>query len=275
MILTSISAYVAPSVTSGQTESPLRLQFRMVEKLINTSSGAVQIDQSNIREAIFLREEAERNYEQAQEAELANDEQRAMELLDKAAANMFTAIRLTRSDKHLLKQRTDLAKRSRGVDALLAAYERVSREKNELEKFADVKRQVDEYRSQAAILDEEDQPEGALVMMTQAYKVLKNALEELRGGETLIRSLTFSSEAAEYEYEIDRNNTHMMLMNVLAEDQKINPTIEKFLIDARALRSEAEAAALRKDYTAAIEELGASTRQLIRAIRMSGIYIPG
>ena len=253
----------------------MSLQFKMVEKLINTSSGAVQIDQSNISEAIFLREEAQRNYEQAREAQRVNDDQRALDLLDDAAAKMFRAVRLATADKRILKQRIDLEKRSKGVEALLAAYERVSREKNEVENFARVKRQVEEYRSQAAILEEEDQPEGALVMMSQAYNVLKGALEELRGGETLVRSLTFGSKAEEYVYELDRNNTHMILMNVLVKDQKPNATIERFLNDARSLRLEAEATAVKKDYSAAIQELDKSTRQLIRAIRMSGIYIPG
>ena len=267
--------FMAPIPSSAQTESHLSLQFKMVEKLINTSSGAVQIDQSNVSEAILLRDEAERNYEQAREAQRVNDDQRALELLDDAAAKMFRAIRLATANNRILKQRMDLEKRSRGVEALLAAYERVSREKNDVENFERVQRQIEEYRSQAAILDEEDQPEGALVMMSQAYKVLKNALEELRGGETLVRSLTFSSKAEEYAYELDRNNTHLILMNVLAEDQKPNATIEKFLNDARLLRLEAEADAVKNDYAAAIEELGRSTRQLIRAIRMSGIYIPG
>jgi hypothetical protein len=275
LILISILTVMAPIASSAQTESHLSLQFKMVEKLIKTSSGAVQIDQSNISEAILLRNEAERNYEQAREAQRVNDDQRALELLDDAAAKMFRAIRLATSDKRILKQRVDLEKRSRGVEALLAAYERVSREKNELENFTRVKRQVEEYRSQAAILDEEDQPEGALVMMSQAYRVLKSALEELRGGETLVRSLTFSSKAEEYAYELDRNNTHMMLMSVLAEDKKPSATVEKFLNDARSLRLEAEADAAKNDYAAAIDKLGTSTRALIRAIRMSGIYIPG
>ena len=50
----------------------------------------------------------------------------------------------------------------------------------------------------------------------------------MRSGDTLVRSLNFASKEEEYRYEIDRNDTHQMLIKVLVE---ISQKIEKKLAD--------------------------------------------
>ena len=52
-------------------------------------------------------------------------------------------------------------------------------------------------------------------------------------------------------------------------------TAETFINKAVALREDAESAAGQKKYEEAIELLEESTKELIRAIRSAGVYIPG
>ena len=116
-------------------------------------------------------------------------------------------------------------------------------------------------------------------MLDGTYEAVKTSLESLRGGDTLVRELHFETKEDEYLYELDRNDTHQMLVQVLfAEKMESSPmrgTAETFINKAVVLREDAESAAGKKKYEEAIELLEESTKELIRAIRSAGVYIPG
>jgi hypothetical protein len=59
------------------------------------------------------------------------------------------------------------------------------------------------------------------------------------------------------------------------ESSPMRATAEKFIGDAENLRSEAEKEAAGGRFDEAIGLLEQSTKELIRAIRSAGIYIPG
>ncbi|MBF0383741.1 MAG: hypothetical protein HQL69_22210 [Magnetococcales bacterium] len=78
-------------------------------------------------------------------------------------------------------------------------------------------------------------------------------------------------------FEIDRNNTHQMLVKMLLESksESTKKRAEKFVIKANELRKKADKLAARKKYKEAIATLEASTKELVRAIRVGGVFIPG
>ena len=98
-------------------------------------------------------------------------------------------------------------------------------------------------------------------------------------GDTLVRELNFETPEDEYLYELDRNETHRMLVEVLlAEKMQASPmrkTADGFIAQAGELRKQAEEAAGKKKFEEAIDLLEASTKEFIRAIRSAGVYIPG
>ena len=83
----------------------------------------------------------------------------------------------------------------------------------------------------------------------------------------------------EYLYEVDRNDTHRMLIDLLVEEKIKSAYAEgeivKLVDPAMQLRRQADAYAGEGEYQIAIDMLEQSTRQLVRAIRTAGIYIPG
>ena len=101
----------------------------------------------------------------------------------------------------------------------------------------------------------------------------------MRDGKTLVRSLNFASKEEEYHYELDRNDTHKMLVKVLLKDKMKDPKtaarVKENIDKADALRIEAEQLAISKNFTEAVQTLENSTKQIVRAIRAAGIYIPG
>ena len=117
-------------------------------------------------------------------------------------------------------------------------------------------------------------------MLDEAYVAAKVAIEHLRGGETLVRSLNFASSEEEYHYEVDRNDTHRMLVDVLLKEKMktnwgIEAMVNKFMESADKLRTRADEQASDGEYENAIGTMEQSTKEIVRAIRSAGIYIPG
>ncbi|MEW8127028.1 MAG: hypothetical protein AB2749_17705, partial [Candidatus Thiodiazotropha endolucinida] len=119
----------------------------------------------------------------------------------------------------------------------------------------------------------------AQIQLDIAYETVKQEVEKLRSGDTLIRSLVFASNEEEYAYELDRNETHFMLVKLLLEDRDINAgtqsVVDEYLAEARRLRKLADKASEDGDFEEGIKKLEESTKQIVRAIRRAGVYIPG
>ena len=83
----------------------------------------------------------------------------------------------------------------------------------------------------------------------------------------------------EYHYELDRNETHRMLLTVLLKDKLdndyIRAKVEAFVDTADKHRAVADDMAGRKRFDMAIQELERSTAEIVKAIRGAGVYIPG
>ncbi len=119
--------------------------------------------------------------------------------------------------------------------------------------------------------------DAARVRLDEAYVAIKIAVEHQRSGDTLVRSLSFKNKEEEYYYELDRNDTHRMLIKLLLEESGRSKAtnLRQFLEQAQALRNQAETEAAAGKFGAAVKSLENSTTQLVRALRRAGIYIPG
>jgi hypothetical protein len=263
---------------AGQTES--RLQS--VEKLLETSSAAQQIKGSDNQAAKDKHEQAVQLFEKAKLVQGEGDEQQASDLLKQATKTMFEATRMIKKDESFMaKDVRDFDERKASVEALCTAYENIAKEKgideateNELHVF--VYKRVD----QAEAMKKENRVKEGRKMLDEAYVAAKVAIEHLRGGETLVRSLNFASSEEEYHYEVDRNDTHRMLVDVLLKEKMntnwgIEAMVNKFMESADKLRARADEQASDGEYENAIGTMEESTKEIVRAIRSAGIYIPG
>ena len=161
----------------------------------------------------------------------------------------------------------------------MEALTRIAAEKGEQAKAADVQAMVDKLEVEAERQRATGDPRAGRRTLDAAYDMTKRAIDELRSGDTLVRSLNFATKEEEYHYEVDRNDTHQMLVTVLLEDKRGDPNRDKlidgFVGKAKQLRAEAETQAGRGDFETAVTTLEASTKELVRAIRSAGVYIPG
>ena len=251
-----------------------------MDRLLNQSSGARQVINSSNNDARNRRQQALDLYRQAQDKIDSGDEETATELLNQSARLMFEAIRLATPTS--FGENTEIVnyrQRRESVMALQDAFNRISDENHETEAKSMVSGQLAALISRADKLLQQGEIVEAKVEIDKAYHLLKVTIESIRSGQTLVRSLQFENKKEEYLYEIDRNDTHSMLIGLLVDEKSkseaMKSKISDFVAQARLLRTQAEEYAAQDAHEQAIELLEQSTRQLVRAIRSAGIYIPG
>lgn len=167
----------------------------------------------------------------------------------------------------------------KSVRTLLQAYGRVAAEKGAASAAERQREQLTRMIAEAEAHSAQGRIAEAKAVLDRAYRTTTGELRGLRQGDTLVRSLAFASPRDEYDYEIDRNESHFMLLRIATDDAgpaaPVRPQVAAMRTEAVELRASAERQSAAGDYRAAIGLLEQSTAVLLRAIRMSGLYIPG
>ncbi|HJV54091.1 MAG TPA: hypothetical protein VJ652_21665 [Noviherbaspirillum sp.] len=266
---------------TAENKEQLERRLVSVETLIEKSSAAKQIEASGKPEAQEMRAKARELRQQAEEAYKAGRYPDATRTLDQAARAMMESVRLAAPEQlGAEKKQRDFDNRMESVKALLGAQKRISAEKKLGAKGAETSSQIEAQMREAAALAAAGKLDEGRALLDKVYVTTKMSIESMREGDTLVRSLNFATKEEEYHYELDRNDTHKMLVKVLLDEKRAsNPNLEnmvqKYVDQAAALRTSAEGMAGKRDFESAIKALEDSTRELVRAIRSAGIYIPG
>jgi hypothetical protein len=268
-------------IALAQDREQLERRVQSVGTLIETSSAARQIDSSGVGIARERRDNARLIHREAGVALRAGDLPLAARLLDESTREMMAGVRLAKPEQVAgEKAKRDFDARLDSARALLAAQQRIVAEKSAGRDAQAATRSIERQIGEAQALAAQGRIDDARPVLDRAYLTARVSIESLRRGDTLVRSLSFASKREEYDYEIDRNDTHRMLITVLLADRKdaagaMPPAMQAFTDKAATLRTEAEALAKRGDHAGAITVLEDSTRELVRAIRAGGLYIPG
>lgn len=281
----------APSAPAAAGSAPMRLaqatkesvekRLSLVSTLIENSSAAKQVESSGDTAAKERQNKARDLHRQASDAYKAGDYSKASKLLDDSAKQMMGGVRLATPEQVTAgKKRADFDAKMESVNALLSAQKRISTEKGAGKDSADTSRQIEKLMQEAKDLAAANKFDEGRARLDQAYLLTKASVSSMRSGDTLVRSLNFANKEEEYHYEVDRNDTHQMLVKVLLDEKRestpgLEKTVKGFTDKAADLRSQAEKLAGKKDFQGAIGLLEDSTKELVRAIRSAGIYIPG
>jgi hypothetical protein len=252
--------------------------IQFVEQLINQSAAAKRIQQGDNAEARALQEKAIQELERAKQAQQAGDTQTVSDALHKAKSAMFQAMRMSGKKEAKEKQQRDFNARIKSVTALLDAHKRIRLEKQLGKPAEDVEQHVASEIQSAQNEFSKGQMDKAMEQVNAAYLSIKLSVMRLRDGDTLVRELHFETKQDEYKYELERNRTHRVLVDVVLKE-KLSPQMSMLMkipmAKAEELRAQAVKQAEGGDFEKAINTLEQSTQQIIRAIRMAGVYIPG
>lgn len=274
------SSTAAQRLEQSSSTDPAALQKRLesVGTLLEKSSGAKQVESAKNPQAVDKRKQALEAHAKAREVYRSGDYPQTAKLLDQASALMFEAVRLSAPEQVTGdKIKADYNARLESVKALLSAQQRVSSEKAD-PKGAETTRNIQKMVGEAEQLAAANKYPEARATIDRAYLVAKAAIGSMRGGDTLVRQLKFANKEEEYHYELDRNDTHQMLIKVLLEEKQRpggDEMVQKFVQKAKELRTQAESTASKGDHAGAVKLLEDSTAELVKAIRGAGIYIPG
>lgn len=272
----------AARLASGQVDKEqLERRLESVGKLLDSSTAAKQIEASGDSAARAKQQKAKEAYAAARSAFDSGDLAKSSSLLNEASGLMFEGVRLAAPHEVVAqKQEADFNARNDSVKALLDAYKRIAAEKPAARGVSETVSLVEKSLGEAARLGAAKKFVEGRAELDRAYLVAKAAISSLRSGETLVRSLNFASKEEEFRYEVDRNETHQMLIKVLVEEKRasspqLDQQVKSFVARATELRGQADTAASRKEWVEAIKLLEASTAELVKAIRNAGVYIPG
>lgn len=265
---------------SWPERSHIESRLQSTATLVNQSSAAQQIDTSGRPEAVQRRQQARLLLTQARAALQDNDMLGAVTWCNQAARTMFEAVRLAGAEQvRSGKDKADFDARLETTRALLDAHRRIATEKGQTQQLQAINRQAEPLIEQAKRLAAAGEPAQGRQVLDQAYGAVRASIQMLRGGDTLVRSLNFATKAEEFSYELDRNDTHRMLVQLLLRDRAPNPALDSLIEQAsqesQRLRQLAQGQAERQQHGDAVATLEASTRELVRAIRAAGVYIPG
>ena len=252
--------------------------IQFIEQLVNHSAAATQIQQGDNAEAKALQQKAMHELQRAKRAHQDGDTQTVSDAIAKAKSAMFQAMRLSGGKVVKEKQQRDFNARVKSVNALLDAHKRIRIEKKLGKPAEDVEQHVTSELQTAHNEFRKGQMGKAMEMANAAYLSVKLSVMRLREGDTLVRELHFETKQDEYKYELERNRTHRILVEVVLKE-KLSPQMSMLMkipmAKAEELRAQAVQQAGGGDYEKAIHTLEQSTQQIIRAIRMAGVYIPG
>ncbi|MEQ1515163.1 MAG: hypothetical protein ABL931_01585 [Usitatibacteraceae bacterium] len=284
MMAISVFALIGNSLVHAQgAPAPGRetVQQRLgaVSTLVETSSGAKQVESSGNPAAQSKRAAARVLWRAAENALRSGDHMGASGLLDEAAKTMFDAVRLAAPEQVTAgKERRDFDARMESTEALLVAQKRIVKEKG-IKTSEVFIREAEDHLRQASALATGGELKSARAILDQAYLAVKAAVRGMRSGDTLVRSLNFANKEEEYRYELDRNDTHLMLVNMLLTEKRaaasVDTMVQRSLEVAAQHRKVGEVAAGKRDFDGGVRALEDSTRELVRAIRGAGVYIPG
>lgn len=276
ILLLTIHGFAQSATSSDSIAS--RLQN--MSKLLHESSGARQVLDSSNGEAKQKHQHALELYRQANEKYKAGANDDAEKLLNQSTKSMFEAIKMATpgsltADKNIM----NYGQQKQSVMALRDAFNRIADESDDSDSKQKVNDHLDQLIARADELLDKGENTQARTELDKAYHLLKVSIESIRTGQTLVRSLQFETKEEEYHYEIDRNDTHDMLIQLLVDGKEKSDysetQIKKFVAEAKVLRQQADAYAGDGAFEVAIDLLEQSTKQLVRAIRSAGIYIPG
>jgi hypothetical protein len=277
LVATTLVLAFAVGAVRAQDRTQLERRVQSVGTLIESSSAARQIESSGDAGARAKRDTARLVHREAVVALEGGDLPASARLLDQAAREMMAGARLASPEQVAgEKKKRDFDARLESARALLAAQQRITQEKNAGREAQDTARRIEAQIADAQKLAASGRDDEARALLDRAYLTARVSIESMRRGDTLVRSLNFANKREEYDYEVDRYETHRMLIQVLLADRKEAAGLMQGFVDKAALlRVEAEKRAKGGDHDGAVKVLEDSTRELVRAIRAGGLYIPG
>ena len=272
LMLGAGGAAFADSEKSGSVYN----KVKFLDWLVHDSPVSKRIEDSEDDEAKQTLKRAQEMWEQAVEHSEKSEFELAEVHINQGLKLMTTVSRKFKDQDRVRQARIDLYKQVRGhVDMFVSVFDRIAVEKGEdhIYKMLD-REKLNSLMSSAQSKYDEGDLAMANHMMRQAADIVDHALSDARHEDVLLRELSFENLEEEYAYEVQRNESYVMIIDMLqkktAKSQASNTYVRKMIEANAKQRVEADALVKNGEYEQGIALLEKSTDKLSRALRVSG-----
>ena len=254
----------------------------LVENMAYRSVAARTIAESGDAAAVVALDEAKALIEEAKNSAAEGEYQTADAKLNQALGLINETVqRLSKAEVQGERSKEAFERRRHAVELFLESYQRVAAD-GESEATTPAAEHAEWIAGRLAEADAQaaaEDYEAAFKPLEEAYERTRELIRSIRTGQVLTRSLQFETAEEAYQYELKRNDSHFALLEFAIAEKNpqgsVVDRIEEYRLDAQAARKSAEGSARDGAFPEAIGDLNDSTSLLQRAIRMSGIFIPG
>lgn len=265
----------AAAPAKGGVESKLALLARMLDSdqvaqriaAAPDPQARAKLDEARAARARAIELMGREHYGAAEQA--AND---ALRLLREAMRAVSAS---TRDEASL---RADYQARLDRVRGFREAYERIQSEKSRARGGVLDEGALDALVAQAGQQARAGHYQEASALLNRASAFLETALTRLRDRETLVHELKFASVEEELRYERDRNQSYVLLLEIVIAEQKVQTgaraTVQRAIESNLQARAQADEAARRADTKSALQILETATHALSQALRQAGVPVP-
>lgn len=271
-------AYADVNSTSAQYQRILN-KIRLVEVLLTRSEPIQKLDSSPDSQVIT-------QLHDARQSMLLAKNYVADSKLDNAESEVNYAIKLLSSvSGPAVKKQQDSAKlreeyqsiRDR-VESFRKALFMICKEKNIDVDAALPAAQFMLLINDAEQLVEKSRVDRAIIKISKAANIVETSLAKIRNNETIIHSLKFASIEEEFQYELERNKSHLMLIDLMLSQRSLNQSlidlIHGLVADNAKLADRATRLHANDNTDEAKIVLEQGTDKLVQALRKGGMFIP-
>ena len=273
MLMYCGSAYAE---TDTERFNALYNKVKLLGWLVNDSPVSKRIENSDDTEA---KQQLKRSQDMWQQA-VEHSEKSEFELAEvhiSEGLKLMTRLSRKVKDQDREKQaRIKLYKQVKEhIDMFVSAFDRIAVEKGEDKVRGMLDRnELDAVMSRAETAFDDGELAMANHLMRQAADMVDTALSDARHEDVLLHELNFESLEEEYEYEVSRNESYVVLIDLMQKKtarSQSSTSYVKTMIEANAkLRQQADEHASNGQLEQGIALLEKGTDKLSRALRVSG-----
>ena len=273
MLMYCGSAYAE---TDTERFNALYNKVKLLGWLVNDSPVSKRIENSDDTEAKQQLKRSQDMWQQAMEHSEKSEFELAEVHISEGLKLMTRLSRKVKDQDREKQARIKLYKQVKEhIDMFVSAFDRIAVEKGEGKVRGMLDRdELDAVMSRAETAFDDGELAMANHLMRQAADMVDTALSDARHEDVLLHELNFESLEEEYEYEVSRNESYVVLIDLMQKKtarSQSSASYVKTVIEANTkLRQQADEHASNGQLEQGIAILEKGTDKLSRALRVSG-----
>lgn len=262
--------------TDTEKFNALYNKVKLLGWLVNDSPVSKRIENSDDTQAKQQLKRSQEMWQQAVEHSEKSEYELAEVHISEGLKLMTSLSREVKDEDRVKQARIDLYKQvKQHVDMFVTAFDRIAEEKGEqnVRELLD-RKELNAVMSEANSAFEDGELVLANHLLRQAADMVDNALSDARHEDVLLHELSFENLEEEYAYEVSRNESYVMLIDIMQKKSTTSQASASYvqnMIDANEkLRQQADELISNGKLEQGITMLEKGTDKLSRALRVSG-----